>query len=164
MQGFSVVQQALFSDRVEIYNPGTFPLGYTPQDFIDGKGSSVKRNPLLAKLMYYVKDIENFGTGLKRIADACDSAGVKVEFKMLKLGFIVTFYRPDASVTDNATGNTIGEGNGAYIHVSNGASVGVNVGANGTNVGVNVGANVGVNETQQRILDLLVENPNFLKF
>jgi len=67
----------------------------TPHDFIDGTGRSVKRNPLLAQLMYYSKDIESFGTGLRRITEACDKAGVKVEFQMLKLGFAVVFYRPD---------------------------------------------------------------------
>jgi len=45
--------------------------------------------------MYYTKDIESFGTGLKRITDACDEAGVKVEFQLLKKGFAVVFYRPD---------------------------------------------------------------------
>jgi len=45
--------------------------------------------------MYYVKDIESFGTGLKRITDECDAAGVKVEFKIMKMGFTVVFYRPN---------------------------------------------------------------------
>jgi len=85
---------SIYSNRVEIYNPGTFPDGLTPEDFIEGSELSVKRNPLLAQLMYYVKDIESFGTGLKRITDACDAAGVKVAFNMLKLGFSVIFYRP----------------------------------------------------------------------
>ncbi|MDR1397166.1 MAG: putative DNA binding domain-containing protein [Desulfarculales bacterium] len=85
----------IYSNRVEIYNPGRFPEGLTPQDFINGKERSKKRNPLLAQLMYYSKDIESFGTGLKRITEACDEASVKVEFEMLKLGFAVVFYRPD---------------------------------------------------------------------
>jgi ATP-dependent DNA helicase RecG len=85
----------IHSNRIEIYNPGTFPEGLTPQDFIDGKGRSIKRNPLLAQLMYYSKDIESFGTGLRRITDACKAAGVRVAFEMLKLGFAVVFYRPD---------------------------------------------------------------------
>jgi ATP-dependent DNA helicase RecG len=51
----------------------------------------MKRNPLLAQLMYYSKDIESFGTGLKRITEACEAAGVRVEFEMLKLGFAVVF-------------------------------------------------------------------------
>ena len=85
----------IFSNRIEIYNPGTFPDGLTPQDFLVGQERSIKRNPLLAQLMYYTKDIESFGTGLKRITDACDEAGVKVEFQLLKRGFAVVFYRPD---------------------------------------------------------------------
>jgi ATP-dependent DNA helicase RecG len=104
----------------------------TPKDFIEGGELSVKRNPLLAQLMYYVKDIESFGTGLKRITDACESAGVKVEFKMLKLGFAVIFYRPD-------------EQNGNYTDAK---------------FGEKFGANIGANETQQKILSLLKENPS----
>ena len=84
---------AIYSDRIEIYNPGLFPENYTPDDFIKGEGCSIKRNPLLADLMYYVKDIENFGTGLKKIYDACEKASVKVDFKIRKLGFSVVFYR-----------------------------------------------------------------------
>jgi len=84
----------IFSNRIEIYNPGTFPDGLTPQDFLTGQERSIKRNPLLAQLMYYTKDIESFGTGLKRITDACDEAGVRVEFELLKRGFAVVFYRP----------------------------------------------------------------------
>ncbi|MDR1532164.1 MAG: putative DNA binding domain-containing protein [Clostridiales bacterium] len=84
----------IYKNRIEIYNPGTFPEGLKPEDFISGKERSVKRNPNLAQLMYYPKDIENFGTGLKRIKEACDEAGVRVEFEMLKLGFAVVFYRP----------------------------------------------------------------------
>ncbi|MDR1537342.1 MAG: putative DNA binding domain-containing protein [Clostridiales bacterium] len=85
----------IYSNRIEIYNPGTFPEGLTPQDFINGKERSKKRNPLLAQLMYYTKDIESFGTGLRRITEACKAAGVRVDFEMLKLGFAVVFYRPD---------------------------------------------------------------------
>jgi len=91
-----------------VHNPGTFPDGLTPEDFIEGSELSVKRNPLLAQLMYYVKDIESFGTGLKRITDVCEAAGVKVEFKLLKLGFSVIFYRPDISSQEQDT-PTVGE-------------------------------------------------------
>ena len=93
----------IYSNRIEIYNPGTFPDGLTPQDFLVGTERSIKRNPLLAQLMYFSKDIESFGTGLKRITDACNEAGVKVEFQLLKKGFAVVFYRPDKSfnTTDN---------------------------------------------------------------
>jgi len=91
----------IYSNRIEIYNPGTFPEGMTPQDFIKGTERSIKRNPLLAQLMYFSKDIENFGTGLKRITEACDESGVKVEFQLLKKGFAVVFYRPDSRFETN---------------------------------------------------------------
>jgi len=96
----------IYSNRIEIYNPGTFPDGLSPQDFLIGPERSVKRNPLLAQLMYYTKDIESFGTGLKRITDACDEAGVKVEFQLLKKGFAVVFFRPDEKfiATDKSSG------------------------------------------------------------
>ena len=130
---------SIYSNRVEIYNPGTFPEGLTPEDFIDGDEYSVKRNPLLAQIMYYVKDIENFGTGLKRIADACELAGVKVEFKMLKLGFAVVFYRPDASAfSENGVENdAIGDGS----------------------ITKNITENITINEVQKEILLQMQKNP-----
>ena len=86
---------AIYKDRIEIYNPGTFPEGFEPQDFIDRPERPIRRNPKIARILYYSKDIESFGTGLKRIADACDTARVKYEFKKLKSGFVVCFYRSE---------------------------------------------------------------------
>lgn len=84
---------AIYKDRVEIYNPGAFPDGFEPQDFIDRPERPIRRNPQIARILYYSKDIESFGTGLKRIADSCENAGVRYEFKKLKSGFVVCFYR-----------------------------------------------------------------------
>ncbi len=64
-------------------------------EFIDQPERPIRRNPKIARILYYSKDIESFGTGLKRIADACDCAGVKYEFKNLKSGFVVCFYRSE---------------------------------------------------------------------
>lgn len=83
----------IYRDRVEIYNPGAFPDGYEPQDFIVKSERPIRRNPIIARMLYYSKDIESFGTGLKRIAEACDAAGVQYEFKKKKSGFVVCFYR-----------------------------------------------------------------------
>jgi ATP-dependent DNA helicase RecG len=122
----------IYSNRIEIYNPGTFPEGLTPQDFIVGHERSVKRNSVLARLMYYTKDIESFGTGLRRIAKACEKAGVEVEFQLLKKGFAVVFYRPN----DNFL--TTGEM---------------------SNVVRNVARNDVRNKTEQAILSAVAENP-----
>jgi len=85
---------AIFKDRVEIYNPGFFPDGVNPEDFFTGHEKSILRNPLIAETMYKSKDIERWGSGIKRIHDECVAVGVRVEFKRLKTGFEVVFYRP----------------------------------------------------------------------
>jgi len=122
----------IYSNRVEIYNPGTFPDGLTPQDFIKGLERSIKRNPLLAQLMYYSKDIESFGTGLMRITTACEEAGIKVEFQLLKKGFAVVFYRPD---THFETGDV------------------------SKNVPKNFPKNVPMNEFEKMIISAISQNP-----
>jgi len=85
---------AIFKDRIEIYNPGFFPDGVNPEDFFTGHEKSILRNPLIAETMYKSKDIERWGSGIKRIHDECVAVGVRVEFKRLKTGFVVVFYRP----------------------------------------------------------------------
>jgi ATP-dependent DNA helicase RecG len=95
---------AIYKDRIEIYNPGAFPEGFEPQDFIERPERPIRRNPKIARILYYSKDIESFGTGLKRIADACETAGVSYEFKKLKSGFVVCFYRAEKS-TDKVRKN-----------------------------------------------------------
>lgn len=84
---------AIFRDRIEIYNPGTFPEGLTPQDFIEGRERSVLRNPLIAQTLYLSKDVEKWGSGLKRIYEDCLENRVSVEFWTLQTGFMVIFYR-----------------------------------------------------------------------
>ena len=123
---------AIYSNRIEIYNPGTFPEGHTPQDFIEGEERSIKRNPLLAQLMYYTKDIESFGTGLKRITLACEEAKVKLEFRLLKNGFVVVFYRP-----------------GEQFDTTEKMS----------DVVLNVATNVVLNKSEQAALSIIAENP-----
>ncbi|MCK5214506.1 MAG: putative DNA binding domain-containing protein [Candidatus Omnitrophica bacterium] len=85
---------AIFKDRIEVYNPGLFPEGVNPEDFFSGHEHSILRNPLIAETMYKSKDIERWGSGIKRIHDECVSVGVRVDFKRLKTGFVVVFYRP----------------------------------------------------------------------
>ena len=86
---------AIFKDRVEIYNPGDFPEGLTPQDFIKGHERSVLRNPIISQTLFFSKDVEKWGSGLKRIYEDCLKRNVKVEFKILKTGFLVIFYRKE---------------------------------------------------------------------
>lgn len=85
---------AIYKDRIDIYNPGLFPQGVAPEDFLSGDKQSLLRNPLIAETMYKSKDIERWGSGIKRIHDECVAAGIRVEFHRRKTGFVVSFYRP----------------------------------------------------------------------
>ncbi len=41
--------------------------------------------------------MESFASGLKRIQRFCDEAGCKVEFQTIEAGFVVCFYRKNAT-------------------------------------------------------------------
>ncbi len=59
----------IFSDRIEITSPGTLPLGITLQDL--GEGISEVRNRLIVKIFRETGYIEQLGTGIMRIKEAC---------------------------------------------------------------------------------------------
>ena len=126
---------AIYKNRIEIFNPGEFPEGYKPEDFIEGKEGSMPRNPLIANTLYLSKDIEKWGSGFKRITDECKSANIRVEFKIKKSGFTVVFYR---KTDEELYGLTQSDLENATLNEKN-------VGLNGKNVGLN-GKNVGLNE------------------
>ncbi|GAB4376255.1 MAG: ATP-binding protein [Calditrichia bacterium] len=79
---------AVFKDRIEIYNPGTFPEGLTPEDYIQSKARSYLRNPLIAEIFYLTKDVEKWGSGLKRIYEECKENGITVTFHPDQSGFV----------------------------------------------------------------------------
>lgn len=97
---------AIYRDRIEIYNPGQFPFDHDPDEFISGHGKSYPRNPLIAEAFYLAKDIERWGSGLRRIKEECDNAGVKVAFEKVSTGFQVTFYRSEAEITPSKAEKT----------------------------------------------------------
>ena len=87
------LQIMIFRNRIEIYSPGTFPERITPEEFAEGDKKAIRRNKLITQTLYYSKDMETFATGLKKIKDLCEGAGVKYEFKREEYGFTVIFYR-----------------------------------------------------------------------
>ena len=87
------VEVAVYRSFIEISSPGQFPENMTPEMFIKEVHPPMRRNPLIARTLYYSKDMESFATGLKRIQDACDEAGCKVEYRGDAYYFVVRFYR-----------------------------------------------------------------------
>jgi ATP-dependent DNA helicase RecG len=89
--GGSHIQVAIFSDRLEILNPGMLPLGFTLEDL--KAGVSRVRNRTIAKVFHQLQLMEEWGSGYKRMIDACHS-GEYPEPKWEELGtsIRVTFY------------------------------------------------------------------------
>ncbi len=87
------VDVSVYKSYIEIYSHGRFPEQFKPQQFIEGDLKPVRRNPLITRTLYYSRDMETFATGLKRIHNECEDAGVNVEFMDDSYGFTVRFYR-----------------------------------------------------------------------
>lgn len=90
LQG-SHIQIAIFNDRLEIQNPGMFPFGFTMEDL--KAGVSRIRNRVIARVFHELHLMEEWGSGYKRILDACKQGGYP-EPKWEELGTTVrvTFY------------------------------------------------------------------------
>ncbi|MBF5059930.1 hypothetical protein NEPTK9_001454 [Candidatus Neptunochlamydia vexilliferae] len=74
---------AIFSDRMEVESPGMAPFGFVFADFFSG--ISHVRNKVIARVFRELNIIEEWGTGYKRIEDACHEEGYPIP-NWLELG------------------------------------------------------------------------------
>ena len=93
----------IYPDRVTIYNPGAFATDRTVDDYVRGSIPSSLRNETIAKTLYLSNQIEQFGSGLKRVDMLCREASVTYSYHNEEsgpaAGFTFIFYRnrPDIS-------------------------------------------------------------------
>ena len=95
------VQVMLFSDRLEITNPGRLPESLTLES-LRHPHSSVPHNPLLAEPLYLTQYIERMGTGTGDMIRLCIENGLPEPVFGYRDGFITTIWRP----TGKNTGGT----------------------------------------------------------
>ncbi|MCI6574031.1 MAG: putative DNA binding domain-containing protein [Arcanobacterium sp.] len=96
----------VYPDRVTFYNPGRFANSYSPDEYVTKALPSVTRNELIAKTMYLSKNIERFGSGIRKVVNLCTDTGIRYAFDNGNYGFMVTLYRGgDSDVTTNVTTN-----------------------------------------------------------
>lgn len=86
---------AIYDDRIEISNPGVFPPSITPES-IKQPHDSYPYNLKIAQVLFKTTFLENWGSGAKRIIDACKVQNVPEPVWSVNGGFItVTFKRPN---------------------------------------------------------------------
>ncbi len=86
---------AVYDDKLEIQNPGVMPPGMSVEQF--KAGVSRIRNPVIARIFGELKLVEEWGSGYKRIKEACQRGGYP-EPQWEELGTVlrVTFFpHPD---------------------------------------------------------------------
>ena len=106
-RGISENEIDITPKRLEIYNPGEFPTGLSPEMFAKQRIRSMPRNKVILNTLYKSKDVEIFGSGFRKVYALCDKYDVRTEFSSENGGFSFTFYR-DKSIhkgTENDTTN-----------------------------------------------------------
>lgn len=97
----------IYSNRISITNPGSFASEYKPEDFANNELNSNLRNKLIAKTLYLCKDVESFGSGLRKIYKLCDDANVAVSYVNSESTFTLEFSRIDRNVVTNVATNVV---------------------------------------------------------
>ncbi|MFH1970584.1 MAG: helix-turn-helix domain-containing protein [Verrucomicrobiota bacterium] len=87
------VQVRIFDDRLEIWNPGELPAGMTVDD-LRKEHESKPRNRLIANAFFLIKYVEQFGTGIRRIIDDCQSRGLPEPEFRVRPGTFIAIFRP----------------------------------------------------------------------
>lgn len=97
----------LFSDRLEVRNPGRLPKGITI-GMLSAEHTSLPVNPLLAYPVYLAGYVEQVGTGTTDIIDKCLEYGLKKPVFSQCADFSVTIWRKNHEKAGNDIGNEVG--------------------------------------------------------
>lgn len=87
------IQVMVFSDRLEVWNPGQLPPGLTPE-WLRAPHSSIPKNPLIADPLFLAHYIEKAGTGSLDMIRLCRESGLpEPDFEQRGNQFVVTLWR-----------------------------------------------------------------------
>jgi len=110
------IRVTFFDDRLEVENPGLLPFGLTVEDL--RRGISKLRNRVIGRVLHALGLIEQWGSGVQRMAAACRDAGLpEPVFEELGTRFRVTIStrrigRPTLDGTDQAIVDALAGGTG----------------------------------------------------
>jgi len=87
------VQVMVFSDRIEIWNPGELPSELTPES-LKQQHYSVPRNHDICECLYRVAYVQKVGSGTTDMVKLCKEKGLpEPEFKQMAGSFVVTIWK-----------------------------------------------------------------------
>ncbi len=90
---------ALYADRLEIENPGMLPFGLTTTDILSG--ASRVRNRVIARVFSELGLVEQWGSGVPRMIEACRTAGLPdPRFEEIGFGFRVTLFADESGLPE----------------------------------------------------------------
>lgn len=95
----SDIKVAVFDSKIEITSPGGFPKGITIEDVLGGR--SEIRNKVIVRIFKEAKKIEQWGRGVQRIIELCQTKGLKKP-DIIESGMFVKyiFYRKQDAKQD----------------------------------------------------------------
>lgn len=92
------IQVSVFDDRVEVLSPGGLFANLSREEMFSGV--SRLRNPLLASVFHRMRIVEQWGTGIRRVALACENAKLpQPEYELTGDAVRVIIQRPKAVTT-----------------------------------------------------------------
>ena len=112
------LQVTIFRNRIEIFNPGILPLGWTPEK-LKKIHTSIPANPLLAKPMYLKGYIERVGSGTLDMVRMAEESGLQEPVFEQDDCFKTILFRTQLirEATGEATGEVSGEVSGEVLKV-----------------------------------------------
>lgn len=142
------IEIGIHPDKVEIYNPGTFPENLTPYDFIEANIPSYKRNKLILDVLFRSKDVEKSGTGFQRMNELCETNKVEWSFRKEAYGFFFEFKRANVQANANVEELTKLEKR-VYLIIQS------NLGITKSDIAIEVGKS---EKTIQRVINSLINH------
>lgn len=142
------VQVMLFSDRLEVWNPGCLPPELTIES-LRRPHASMPHNPLIAEPLFLTRIVEKAGSGILDMIALCAETGLRSpEFRQDAGSFVQTLWRPIhvASVSEKRSLND--QADAQVIH------------GEGTELALNrdqVGTMLGLSRDQEQVLMQVVE-------
>jgi ATP-dependent DNA helicase RecG len=97
------VQVRIFNDRIEFWNPGRLPEGWTAET-LTKKHESHPANPLISKQFFWIKYVEEVGSGTNKIVKWCREWGLPdPAFEYTGTSLVVTFQKAPEATGEEAS-------------------------------------------------------------